>query len=152
MATITVTASSAAQARIPTSVETITVMQTYNRSVSASDTDVFYFENLKIPHQAYITRLEAIHDTSDGQTIYKVGLVGGVAAGGALFGSITTSGTGQLDTLIPAVGIAGYRVSVSDDQPIRFGVIALTQDGAVGASPTGSVSITIVVQYTMVRD
>ena len=152
MALSTVTASAAAQARLPRSVEKVHLQQTYNRSVSASDGDIFLFDNLKIPHGALITNVEVIHDTSDGQTIWEVGYYSNGISAPDQFGSITLSATQTIDTLMPLAGVAGFRVSVSDDAAQRFVYICARQDGAVGSSPTGSISVTIRVEYTMIRD
>lgn len=150
MATITVTASAAAQPRVPTSTELVYVEQTYSRSVSASAGDVFWFENCKIPNQALITRIAVDTKTSDGATIYQLGLGGGIVSG-ALFGSLTASAVATLDNFLEAAGSTSYRVSVSDDAAIRYVVPTLTQDGAVGASPTGTVTILVRVWFTMIR-
>lgn len=138
------------QPRIPNGVEAIEVEQTYNRSVSASDGDRFDFTLLKVPSGATIYKLNVLSDTSDGATIYKVGIAGGITSA-ALFGSVTVSGTAQLDALLPAAGTSSYKVSVSDDAHSRFVYLTLTQDGAVGSSPTGSVSVCIQIGYHMNR-
>lgn len=152
MATTTVTYAAAMQPRLPRSQGVVRVEQTFHRSVSASAGDIFAFYNLKIPHGAYIHKFAIKSDTSDGAVTWQWGLGGGITSG-ALFGSTTMSDTAQIDTLLgdTIASAPGYRVSISDDQPIRYCYVTGTQDGAVGSSPTGTISVTIILEYSMVK-
>lgn len=148
--TTTLTFAANNQARVPRSQGHIYMEQTYKRSVSCSDTQIFWFDALRIPHGALINKFVVTHGTSDGATTWKWGLAGGYTSA-ALFGSTTISGTQAVDVLVggdAAAAVQSIKLSISDDQPLRWAVVTATQDGAV-TSTTGSLSVTVRVWYSM---
>ncbi|TWT11698.1 hypothetical protein [Reyranella sp. CPCC 100927] len=144
MANISASFAAANQPRLPNGVETVDAFQTYVTSATLSAGDVIHFTNLKVPQGATILDVRLYGDTQDGQSIFQIGLGGGIVAP-ALFGSATASATPAVKTQAQALP---YVVSVSDDAAVRYVYPTLTQDGAA-TSGTASMSLGVRVTWTM---
>ncbi|HKV00433.1 MAG TPA: hypothetical protein VJR58_34350 [Vineibacter sp.] len=144
MANISASFAAANQPRLPNGVETVDAFQTYVTSATLSAGDVIHFTNLKIPQGATILDVRLYGDTQDGQSVFQVGIAGGIVAP-ALFGSATASATPAVKTQAQALP---YLVSVSDDAAVRYVYPTLTQDGAA-TSGTASMSLGVRVTWTM---
>lgn len=116
-------------------------VQTVVSSATASATDVWVFESLKIPHGATVTDVVLRGKTVDGTSLFQLGVNGNAA----LFGSATISATTAVKQA--TLGIP-YKVSVSDDAATRFQTFQLTVDGA-GTSVTTSISIAVILRYVI---
>lgn len=147
MATYSASYAGADAARIHT-VGTVTRAQTYVWSVSSSAGDVLHFTNIRIPHQALITRVNLIGKVDGGTSavVYRVGLQGSAASGATstMFGSATISATyARLDIING--GVLPYKVSISDDAFPRYMTPSVTVDTVT--SGTVSQTLTLQIEY-----
>lgn len=151
MATISASFAAANQPRIPDGVETVTAYQTYTTSVTASTGDVIHFTNLKIPHGATITDVKAYIGAPNDGVILSFGLAGGIVDDD-LFSSATASATSQIETLSNIVGNSlPYKVSLSDSRDGGTGYVTMTATVEDDGTATVSLSIGLLVTYTMNR-
>lgn len=143
MATITA-AVAAAMAPTYRPNATITKVQSYVTSATASAGDVWILNNIKLPHRAIVTGVSVKGSVVDGTYIFEFGTQG--SAGTAdVFGSRTFSATAALALTALATGLPAT-ISVSDDSVDRFQTFMVRVDGTP-TSGTASVSLQFIVQY-----
>lgn len=123
--------------------KTVKKTQTIVTSITFSATDVYAFDNLKVPHGAIITNVELKGSVVDGTCIIEIGTYGSNSTAD-LFGSVTLSATAVM-TSVRTTGLPAT-VSVSDDAAIRYQWMAIRVDGAA-TSGTASTSINMTVEY-----
>lgn len=141
MATLSASTAQPNQPRVTTDGTLITRMQSYVSTAAFSAGDTITFPALKIPHGATYRSVSVKGSAPDGSATVKLGTTGTAN----LFGSITLSaGVLAFTTFSASVG---RKVSVSDDAAVRYETVMATIDGV--ASATASVSLIVVVDYTM---
>ena len=142
MATLTLTTAHPMQPKYGPN-KTITAHQTYVSSATVSNTDVYIFGDLRIPHGAEIMGIVGRGSCVDGTYIFELGM-GGSNGVADVFGSLTLSATAAIvKTVVTALP---YTVSVSDDAAYRYQTVQLRCDGAP-TSACISVSIDLSVTY-----
>lgn len=146
----TLTFATAGQPRRTSDVCTIDAYQsgplsTYSSGVSA--TGAVHFQSIKIPNSATILDVTIWHkqDQSTVAFCHTVGIAGGITSA-ALFGSESFSSTTRYVSMIAnGAGNTGpYKVSLSDDQAVRYVYPTVTST----ATGTGSISVSIGVRVT----
>jgi len=123
----------------------VNVSGTYNAgSVVTSIGDIIFLA--KLPHGATIVDL--VIDTSTGETACTtdVGLAKGFDVGGGISMSCFVSGLAMATVSRLAVrrpaGLGPYRISVSDSDPVRYGILAC-KPAATSASTSYMVNFSI---------